>query len=485
MNVTITSHNESFAHLVCDYGILREMSDRFCFKPEGYQFTPAYKAGVWNGEIRLVNAQTGQFPKGLVPEVIDALESSDYSVALDPSGFKHFADKIEMVDIESLQLGFEPYPYQIEAVKRILAKKRQIILSPTGSGKSLILYLLVRSLPDSKILITVPNISLVTQLFSDFKDYSKNNGWDVGSFVHTISEGASKTSDKNIHISTWQSVYTQHAQFFTKYDVVLSDECHLSKAKSLSSILDKSINAKIKVGVSGTLDGTEVNEMVLRGLYGPIHRVASTSDLMSAGVLTNLAIKAIVLKHSDEVSKTFGKVQYVDEMDYLVRNINRNKFICNMIKGMEGNTLVLFQYVQKHGKPLEKMLKELCPDKEVYFVHGGVTGDDREQIRQLVESKENAVICASYATYSTGINVKRLHNIVFASPTKAKIRILQSIGRGLRKHETKEVCTLYDIADDLRGNRKALNHTLRHFTIRLESYMQEGFKVKTFTLDFK
>ena len=289
----------------------------------------------------------------------------------------------------------------------------------------------------------------------------------------------------NVSLATWQSIYKMPPAFFSKYDVVLSDECHLSKAKSLSSILDKCVNAFVKVGVSGTLDGTEVNEMVLKGLYGPIHRVASTSDLMKDGILTNLTIKAIILKHSDEVSKTFGKVQYVDEMDYLVRNIKRNKFICNMVNSLTGNTLILFQYVQKHGKPLEKMLKELCPDKEVYFVHGGVSGDDREQIRQLVETKDNAIICASYATYSTGINVKRLHNIVFASPTKAKIRILQSIGRGLRKHDTKEVCTLYDIADDLRGTRKAMNHTLRHFTIRLESYMQEGFKLKSHVIEFK
>lgn len=485
MNVTITSHNESFAHLICDYGILREMSDRFCFKPEGYKFTPAYKAGIWNGEIRLVHAQSGQFPKGLVPEVIDALESSEYNVKLERDGFIRFAEELPLVDIESLKLDFVPHDYQIKAVERVLTKKRQIILSPTGSGKSLILYLLVRSLEDQNILITVPNISLVTQLFSDFEDYSKNNGWDVEDNVHKISEGAIKTSTKRIHIATWQSIYKMPPAFFSKYDVVLSDECHLSKARSLSSILDKCVNAFVKVGVSGTLDGTEVNEMVLKGLYGPIHRVASTSDLMKDGILTNLTIKAIILKHSDEVSKTFGKVQYVDEMDYLVRNIKRNKFICNMVNSLTGNTLILFQYVQKHGKPLEKMLKELCPDKEVYFVHGGVSGDDREQIRQLIETRENAIICASYAVYSTGINVKRLHNIVFASPTKAKIRILQSIGRGLRKHDTKEVCTLYDIADDLRGPRKTMNHTLRHFTIRLESYMQEGFKLKSHVIEFK
>lgn len=477
--VLITSHNESFAKLNCDFGIVREMSDRFCFKPEGFQFTPAYKAGVWNGEIRLVHGQSGVFPKGLVPDIIDALESSEYDVFLDPTGFSKFKETLTLVDVPSLKLGFDPYDYQLAAVERILKKKRQIILSPTGSGKSLILYLLCRSLTDKNILITVPNISLVTQLFSDFKDYSKHNGWDVDANVHTISEGAVKISNKNITISTWQSIYKQPASFFSKYEVVFGDECHLTKAKSLSSIMEKCSNAWVRAGVSGTLDGTEVNEMVLKGHYGPIHRVASTSDLMDKGILTELAIKAIVLKHPEEACKTFGKVAYPDEMDYLVRNERRNKFICKLAEQTTGNTLILFQYVQKHGKPLEKMLKTLCPNKKIYFVHGGVSGDDREQIRQLVERHDDCIILASYATYSTGINIKRLHNIIFGSPSKGRIRIFQSIGRGLRKHETKDICKLFDIADDLRGKRKALNHTLKHFTIRLAAYMTEGFSVKT------
>jgi superfamily II DNA or RNA helicase len=194
-------------------------------------------------------------------------------------------------------------------------------------------------------------------------------------------------SEPFIDIATWQSIYKQPASFFAKYDVVVGDECHLTTAKSLSSIMEKCVNAYIRAGVSGTLDGSVVNEMVLKGHYGPIYRVATTAQLMDKGILTNLAIKAIVLKHPEEACKTFGKVQYVDEMDYLVRNQRRNQFISKLAGQTEGNTLVLFQFVQKHGKPLEQMLKSMNPHREVYFVHGGVSGDDREQIRQLVERK--------------------------------------------------------------------------------------------------
>jgi len=482
-NITIESPNHSFSQLCADEGVLREMSDIFCFMPEGYKFTPAYKMGMWNGEIRLLHRTTGMIPKGLTPELLDALESSGHDYKLDPSGFAAFSNKLTRVDVEDLKLGFEPHDFQLAAVDRVLEKKRQIILSPTGSGKSLILYMLVRSLEDKNILIIVPNISLVSQLFSDFKDYSQHNGWDVESNVHTISEGAKKDTSKQIVISTWQSIFNQPSAWFHRFEAVLGDEVHTFKAKSLSSIMEKSKNAWIRCGVSGTLDGAIVNEMVLKGHFGPIHRVASTSELMDRGILSALQIKAIVLRHPLEACKTFGKVQYIDEMDYLVRNIKRNKFITGLANSTNGNTLVLFQYVEKHGKQLKVMMEETCKEKQVYFVYGGTPGDTREQIRKLVESKSNAIIIASYAVYSTGINIKNLHNIIFASPSKGRIRIFQSIGRGLRLHETKEMCKLYDIADDLRGTRKALNHTLRHFTIRMESYMSEQFNVKTVEID--
>lgn len=246
--VTISSHNHSFAQLNCDFGIIREISDRYTFKPEGYQFTPAYKAGAWNGEIRLVDLRSGLFPKGLVPDVIDSLEASGYTVKLSKGDFKSFAVKHDLVDIPSLKLGFEPYDYQIAGAKRILEKKRQVILSPTGSGKSLMLYLLVRSLPNQKTLIIVPTISLVSQLFSDFKDYSKNNGWDVDANVHTISEGAVKVSDKNVTISTWQSLFRQPASFFSKYESAFVDEClHPSTSITMGDGSHKQIDM-IQVG---------------------------------------------------------------------------------------------------------------------------------------------------------------------------------------------------------------------------------------------
>src|SRR5574344_1119737 len=256
-NVLISSPNHSFAYINAEPSIIREMSDRFTFKPEGYMFTPSYKAGIWNGEIRLVDQRTGRFPKGLVPAVIDALEVSNYKVSIKPEDFKSFSDKYELIDVESLKRGFEPHEYQIEAVQRVLDKKRQLLLSPTSSGKSLMIHMLMRTMleHDRRILIIVPNISLIHQLYDDFRDYAKNEDWEVSEHVQKIAEGRSKDVHLPCTVATWQSIHTiKDHSWFEQFDVVIVDECHLAKGTSITKVLEKCTNASVKVGLTGTVD---------------------------------------------------------------------------------------------------------------------------------------------------------------------------------------------------------------------------------------
>jgi superfamily II DNA or RNA helicase len=161
-------------------------------------------------------------------------------------------------------------------------------------------------------------------------------------------------------------------------------------------------------------------------------------------------------------------------MDYIVQSDKRNKYIRNLASGLQGNTLCLFQYVEKHGKDLYEMIQNKATDKKVFYVHGGVDADEREKIREITEKTDNAIIVASYGTFSTGINIRNLHNIIFASPSKSRIRNLQSIGRGLRLKDNNSHATLYDIADDLSYNEKE-NYTLAHFRERINIYSEEDF----------
>ncbi len=488
-SIHIEHISESFVRLNADVGVLREIAGRFAFRVEGFQFNPRYKAGIWDGYIRPINTKNGLCPKGLVPKVIQYIRDSSYKYTLDIE-FQRFKEQIDF-DYKSLCLPFEPHDFQLKAVDLLLEKKRQVILSATGSGKSLMIYLIVHaildSLPDGqKILITVPTISLVSQLFSDFKDYSVNSNWDVDGNVHTIIGGSKKNTDKSIIISTWQSLHTiKDSEYFEQFGAIIGDECHSAAAAALSSIMEKSINAFYRIGVSGTLSGALIAEMALIGHFGPITRVSSTSDLMDKDILAKLKIFLLTLTYPEDICESLKYLDYAGEMDWLVRCEQRNNYIVKLANELKGNTLILVQYIEKHGKVLEQMLKEQCKDKQVYFVYGGTEAEDRELVRKISETRSDVIILASYQVFSTGVNIKNLPNIILGSSTKSTIRLLQSIGRGLRKHADKDYCRIFDITDDLRGKRKKLNYTLKHCLERLKIYQTEGFDIVEKTINIK
>jgi len=265
--------------------------------------------------------------------------------------------------------------------------------------------------------------------------------------------------------------------------LVIIDEAHGAKAKSLKDIMEKMVGCDRRFGFTGTLDGTDTHLLVLTGLFGGVLKVATTTELIDANHLSPFEIKAILLRHSDINSKLLKKTTYQDEVDFLVSNGDRNRFIKNLALSLEGNTLVLFRLVEKHGKKLYDEIRSAV-DRKVFFVHGGVEAEERENIRRIIETEPNAIIVGSYGVLSTGINILALHNIIFASPYKSRIKVLQSIGRGLRKTTSKDLCTLYDIADSLEyKNHK--NHTLKHFIERVKIYNQEKFNYKLYSVQLK
>jgi superfamily II DNA or RNA helicase len=219
----------------------------------------------------------------------------------------------------------------------------------------------------------------------------------------------------------------------------------------------------------------------LEGLFGKVNAVTTTATLIEQKHLADFKIKGIVLSYPEADRKAMVKAVYKDEIDWIVRNPYRNAFIKNLALSLKGNTLILFQFVEKHGKVI---YSQLAGRQNVYFVSGDVDADVREDIRRIVETQEDAIIVASYGTFSTGVNIKNLHNVIFSSPSKSRTRTLQSIGRGLRKSDTKTAATLYDIADDLSWKSRD-NHTLLHFRERVKMYTQEKFEYKIYTVDMK
>ena len=478
----ISKLNEVYLKVETDSGLARELSDYFTFEVPGARFMPAYRNKVWDGKIRLFSAQTGKIYVGLLSYVQQFCDTNEIQYIIEDN-LKDEKLNLQKDTTENFIKSLRPTSngkllelrdYQIDAVHSAIRKHRGLFLSPTASGKSLIIYSLVRYydilLGEQKILILVPTTSLVEQMYSDFIDY----GWS-DDYLHRIYAGHERESSKSVYISTWQSLYKMKKPYFSKFGCVIGDEAHLFKSKSLTNILTKLDLCKYRFGLTGTLDDTQTHRLILEGLFGSVEKVVTTKELIDSGTLAELEINCIVLKHTEKESKNLKGSSYAEEINYLVGNDRRNDFIINLSNNLEGNTLCLFQLVLKHGKNLYDEMQKF--DRKVFFVYGGTNAETREKIRSITEGEKNAIIVASYGTFSTGVNIRNLHNIVFTSPSKSKIRVLQSLGRGLRKTATKNTVRLFDIADDL-SYKSHKNFTLNHFYERINIYNREKFNYK-------
>lgn len=477
MSVQIEKFNEAYIRIKCEPSTAQEISEFFTFEVPGAKFMPTVRNRLWDGRVRLFSPGTGKIYYGLLPYVQKFLKDQGYQVELTDDFDNEKVDpKFTYQFVRSIEKGkFRARDYQLKAIHNIIQNHRGLILSPTGSGKSFIIYALVRYFlhlfGHEKILIVVPTTSLVEQMYSDFADY----GWFPDEHCHKLYAGSEKNTKKEVIISTWQSIYKLDKRYFNQFGAVFVDEAHLAKAKSLTGIMTKLHNCKHRIGLTGTLDGTEVHRLVLEGLFSVHEKVTTTSELIERKELSNIHIRVLVLEHTKRNKTLMKGKTYQQEMEYISTHLKRNLFIRNLVCDLKGNTLVLAQYIEKQLMPLCQMIEDHSDEnRKIYLIHGATPTDDREEVRRLVEQNDNCIIVASYGTFSTGINIKRIHNIVFASPYKSQIKVLQSIGRGLRLSSDKEQLTLFDLADDIQYNNK-VNYTLKHLTDRISIYNEQGF----------
>ena len=483
VNLVISKSNEVFLKIQTEPHIEYELRDHFKFEVPGAKFMPQYRGKNWNGEIHLFDSRSKQIYTGLLDKVVDFCRQYNYTYKFEHNKFYGLPFEVnEEISMEGVKdymnsiCSHQPRQYQIEGVYDALRHNRKLLISPTGSGKSLMIYALVRYYMDKnqKILIVVPTTSLVSQMYGDFRDY----GLRVDSCCHQIYSGREKNSDMPVTITTWQSVYKLERSFFEDYNVIIGDEAHLFKSKSLISIMSKLHHAKYRFGFTGTLDGTQTHKWVLEGLFGPSYKVTKTAELMEQGHLSQLDIRCLLLKHNPKKFET-----YEDEIQYLISHEKRNKFLTNLTLDLKGNSLVLYSRVATHGEILFNLINtHKRDDRKVFFVHGGVDAEERELVREITETETNAIIVASYGTFSTGINIRNLHNIVFASPSKSRIRNLQSIGRVLRKGKNKTKAVLYDVSDDCTFKSRK-NYTLNHLIERIKIYNEEKFNYEIITIN--
>lgn len=495
-DVVIRPLNQLYVRLECDAGLGYELAEEFSFYVQGYKFMPSFKSGRWDGRIKLFNRQTHQIYKGLLPKVVAWLKEQNYTFTIEDKALlrpqiPYIKDWLANNWAKYGKLV--PNEHQVQNIEAALELNQALILSPTSSGKSYIIFLMVQYLLEQgmqgKVLIVTPRVNLVHQMVTDFADYQVVDGWAQEN-CHPISSGADKHTDKQIVVSTWQSIYKMPKTWFSQFDAVFVDEAHEADAASMTGIIDKMLDAPIRIGLTGTLDGTVMHEYEMEGRFGHRLKFVTTKDLMNRGIISELKIKCLRIKYPQADIDVVRHLDYQGEIDFIVSNQKRNQLLCNLALDLEGNTLMLFNFIDKHGKAMLDLLNARAKEKgkTVHYIDGTVPSTAREEIRSILEREKNCILLATFGTFSTGANVKNLHNAIFCHPYKARTRILQSIGRILRKAEGKSSAKLIDIGDDLsyktrRGVEK-INTTMKHFIERIQSYEAEQFNYKIETISF-
>lgn len=476
----LSNINETWIRVETEPGIIQEIYDRLSFDVPGAKFMPKFRKKLWDGKIRLLNKRNNTIHKGLAHYLETYAKENEYTFEKDFDNNAFSKEDAESFISEtkwfSSKEQIEPREYQIEAIKRGIMNKRYIALSPTGSGKSLIIASLIKFYHDNedgKILLICPTTSLVEQMHSDIKEYFPY--WEGLDSITKIYSGMTR-ENKRVIISTWQSIYDNHINWFEDINVVIGDETHLYSAKEVSKLFEKCINAQYRYGFTGTLSGEKLHQLQLEGLFGKAFQITTTSTLIKNKHLSDFKINALVFGYSDKTKKEFKRHSWEEEVQFIISNEKRNNYIAKLATSLDGNTLVLFSRVETHGKILFDLIKKIS-NKPVYFIYGGTETEIREQVRKSMDNLDNAIIVASSQIFSTGINIPTLKNIIFTHPSKSRIKTLQSIGRVLRVSSKKSgPSVLFDLVDDLR--HKSNNYAFNHFNERVKIYASEDFDYK-------
>lgn len=471
-----------------DAGIMQELIDLFTFEVPNAKFHPLVRAKRWDGKIRLMKP-SGLIYTGLIPEVQSYCEANHYVVSgVFSSNTTNDLDIIVLKRIlKDLKdtCGLVPRDYQLDGLLHVIKHSRAILISPTASGKSLIIHLIIAYF-DLNTLLVVPTQNLVLQMQKDLISYGVDE-----SRIQIIMEGRTKDVTKPIVISTWQSLATVEPDWFDRFGILLIDEVHTAKAKSLTKIAEK-CSAVIRVGTTGTLDNIVPNMLSIVGLFGPVKQLTTTKVQMDKGNLAKLVVKlvrfnyapsdrkelsdrriAIRREQKTNIKKATAAV-YADEIDFLIGHQGRRDKIVEVVRELKGNTMVLFHRVEKDGKLIYEALKEALPDHQVLFASGETPVEERDDIRKVLEDNSNVIVVASITLFSTGVNIRNLHNAVAVAPTKSLIRVLQSIGRTLRLHDSKDAATWVDIVDDLTWGSHD-NYAVKHAAARIRIYEDSEF----------
>ena len=473
--IKIQKINEVSCRIFAEASVCKEINDKFRYRAPNYFFDKRIRKGKWDGYTKLYNMVDNTFPIGILPELSKFLEESGYQFTISGDfGAVNFSEYEALEFIKTLNLP-EKYSirdYQLKYFIKAVRNRRMIGLSPTSSGKSLIIYLLYRYFK-VKTLIIVPTTALVLQFINDFKDYGYEGD------AHLIMEGNEKDTKKDLIISTYQAIYDENQIWFADKELIIVDEVHTFQAKTLVKMMKKTKLTKIKIGFTGSLQEDELSLMNIKSSFGPIYRFIRSHELIEKGFSSPVYFKILKLNHINSLYRNNEvKINYHDEINYIEKLDNRAEFIKNLAISLTGNTFIMFR-TKQHGKKLFDLIKKESK-VPVFYVDGSVDATDRLDLIKEIEEMENSITVCS-TVFSTGINLQKLNNLIFSHPSKSRIRVIQSIGRGLRMKLGKKYLMVFDIADILIDRLD--NTTLLHLKERKKMYDEEKFPYKEYNIN--
>lgn len=396
-DITVKPHTQLNVRLDLSSAISNEIREEFSFFVNGYKFMKSYKSGHWDGRISMYDARLRLFPRGLLPRLKEWADDQGYVINVDD------IDKVKpqipwdpsWLDRWAEYSKYEPREHQVRAISSALRYNFSLVRLATGGGKSMVCYFVSRYLLENTnkdILILVPSISLVEQLKSDFEDYAV--GWDTDANVHLLYGGKDRESSKRIWVSTWQTAVKMPASFFSRFGALIVDEAHGADSKSITAISNNMPNAPFRMGMTGTLEGTVIHTLEMQARFGRIVEIASSKELMEEGLLAPLKIDVLRLNYSQEERAIAKHLDYQGEIDFLISNPRRNKLLCNIALKSKGNTLMLFNYIERHGAVLHEMLTKKAAEngKTIHYISGKTDVEVREKIRKVLDTDNRSIV---------------------------------------------------------------------------------------------
>ena len=429
----------------------------------------------WIPARKYVITPAGRFDPGLYYEIRKFLMGNQYTARFTQTEIfnKNILPKYNIIRPDYNCLSLELRDYQKAIVDTSLRIGRGVAVLATAGGKTLTIANLIENINKTykdkkfKCLVLVPDLGLVNQTHNDFSEYGV-------SFLHSKCSGKNKLNlNSNVIIANMGILQSSKTDlsWVDDIDLLIVDEVHkIRRDNKINKVISR-IKTPHKFGFTGTMPEDDIDQWNIIGKIGPVLYEKNSYQLRSEDYIASVAVQILKMEYINEPSASGGSGpsdRYRRELDFLMENKFRNKTISSLSRKFDNNALIMVDFI-KHGEILYESIKNTCPDKKCYFIRGDVDVEDREEVKKIMERESNVIVIAISKIFSTGINIKNLHYIVFAGGGKAKVKIVQSIGRGLRLHKDKSRLIIIDIADQL-------YYGYRHMTKRISLYSKEKIK---------